>query len=55
MVLKTNKTSEIKAKKCVYLCLCILNLFLQMGTCEGPIDPRPLTPILLMVDLVGLH
>ena len=20
-----------------------------MGTCEGPIDPRPLTPILLMV------
>ena len=53
MVLKTNKTSEIKAKKCVYLC--ILNLFLQMGTCEGPIDPRPLTPILMVVDLVGLH
>ena len=27
---------------------------LQMGTCEGPIDPRPLTPILLVIDLEEL-
>ena len=51
MVLKTNKTSEIKAKKC------LLSIFLNLhtGTCEGPIDPRPLIPILLAVDRAGLH